>query len=312
MDAARDGIREILAGGATTVIDCAHRDEAPRALADSPIRHAVLWEVLGLVDERAPSIAAEAEARLGDSRSSPRRVAIGLNPHAPYTVGAALREWLRTFLAAHPAVACAWHLAEMPEEMEFLASRSGALADFFRRMHIPFPTPDPPGCSPVEFLRRENLLGHCDIAFHLNFPSPGEAAHFGATRAVVHCPGTHAFFTREPFPIDRVVAEGANLCLGTDSLASCDSLSMLEMVRLAAESFPMLTGRELLDMVTLNPARLEMLRGVGAPLGIIAPGGAADFAVLDTGDGSMPELRDLLASARTRVQSVWIAGEKVA
>ena len=200
-DAARAGIREMLAGGATTVIDCAHRDEASRALADSPMRHVVLWEVLGLADGQAESIAAEAEARLGEFRPSPRTVAVGLNPHAPYTVGAALRTWLRAFLAAHPGVACAWHLAEMPEEVDFLATRSGALADFFLRRQIPFPTPDPPACSPVEFLRREDLLGRCDIAFHLNLPMPGEAAHFAAPRAVVHCPGTHAFFDREPFPM---------------------------------------------------------------------------------------------------------------
>ena len=87
---------------------------------------------------------------------------------------------------------------------------------------------------------------------------------------------------------------------------------MLEMLRLAGRSFPALTGAQLLDLVTLNPARITMLRSVGAPLGTIAPGAAADFAVLDPGDSRVTDLRGVVTGAQTRVASAWIAGERAA
>jgi cytosine/adenosine deaminase-related metal-dependent hydrolase len=311
-DAARDGISEMIAGGATTVVDCAHRDEAPAALAASPLRHVVLWELLGLDDSRAASVAAHAEARLPAQVGAPSRIAAGVNPHAPYTVGVALRAWLRVFLASNPDAPCAWHLAETPEEMAFMDDHTGPLASFFRRMRIPFPTPEPSGCSAVEFLRREGLLGRCDMAFHLNLAPKGEYSVFATPRAVVHCPGTHAFFARDPFPLGRCLAEGANLCLGTDSLASCDSLSMLDMIRIAGREFPQLTGPQLLNLATLNPSRLLVFRPSPSPLGIIARHAAADFVALRPPGASGAGLRALLTDEATRVDSVWIAGEKAA
>jgi cytosine/adenosine deaminase-related metal-dependent hydrolase len=67
---------------------------------------------------------------------------------------------------------------------------------------------------------------------------------------------------------------GVNLCLGTDSLASTDSLSLFDEMRLLRNAEPWLRPEELLRMVTVNPARALRRR---AQLGKIAPGTLADL-----------------------------------
>jgi cytosine/adenosine deaminase-related metal-dependent hydrolase len=67
---------------------------------------------------------------------------------------------------------------------------------------------------------------------------------------------------------------GVNLCTGTDSLASTDSLSLLGELRRLARVEPWLRAEELLRTITTNPARA--LRRENA-LGKIVPGALADL-----------------------------------
>ncbi len=307
------GIRELLDGGTTTLVDCCHRAEAPEALGSSPLRHVILWEVLGLGPERAGSAAREMEDRLAAGPpTAGRRISTGINPHAPYSVGTELRGRVRALAGARPDIPCAWHLSETREEVDFFRTSSGALADFFLRRRIPFPCEPMPGCSPVEFLRREGLADRCDAAFHLNHPEPGEGALFAAPSAVVHCPGTHGYFGRPGFPMGQLRSEGANVCLGTDSLASGDSLSMLEMLRLASGEFPSLSGPELIHLATRNAGRSRLVAGTPGPLGIIEPGACADFVDVAAPGGLRADLRAVLENPKTRINGTYISGERVA
>ena len=99
----------------------------------------------------------------------------------------------------------------------------------------------------------------------------------GAGPHVVHCPGSHQYFSHPPFPARRLSELGVNLCLGTDSLASTDSLSLFVEMRLLRKAQPWLRAEEVLRMVTVNPARALRRRG---QLGQIAPGAYADLIAL--------------------------------
>jgi cytosine/adenosine deaminase-related metal-dependent hydrolase len=99
----------------------------------------------------------------------------------------------------------------------------------------------------------------------------------GSGPHVVHCPCSHRYFSHPPFPARRLYDLGVNLCLGTDSLASTDSLSLFEEMRTLRRVEPWLSPEELLRMVTVNPARALRRRG---QLGKIAPGAFADLIAL--------------------------------
>ena len=94
---------------------------------------------------------------------------------------------------------------------------------------------------------------------------------------VVHCPGSHAYFRHAPFPFRRLHELGVRICTGTDSLASTDSLSLPGELRRLWKAEPWLTAEQLLETVTVNPARA--LRRP-AQLGRIAPGAWADLIAL--------------------------------
>jgi cytosine/adenosine deaminase-related metal-dependent hydrolase len=72
---------------------------------------------------------------------------------------------------------------------------------------------------------------------------------------IVHCPRSHDYFEHSPFELDRVRSLGFNVCLGTDSLASNDTLSLFDEMRAFQKQFPTVSGEEILKMVTANPAR---------------------------------------------------------
>ncbi len=80
--------------------------------------------------------------------------------------------------------------------------------------------------------------------------------------------GTHARF------FQTMQEQGINVCLGTDSMASNDSLNMLDEMQQMAQVFPRLSAQELLKMATVNAAKA--LNQVGK-LGKITPGAWADL-----------------------------------
>src|SRR5204862_297346 len=72
--------------------------------------------------------------------------------------------------------------------------------------------------------------------------------------SIVHCPRSHAYFGHSPFQFHKLRKAGLTICLGTDSLASNDDLSLFAEMRAFQKEFPKLPPDEIFRMVTLNPA----------------------------------------------------------
>ncbi|MCX7625453.1 MAG: amidohydrolase family protein [Candidatus Sumerlaeaceae bacterium] len=309
---AAQAIHELIAGGCTTIIDCAHRGEMRDILGASSLRHVILWELIALRDEQADEVWQWAQKNLHQD-NSPMCITTGLNPHAPYSVGRRLREYLRRFAPLNPKVPVGWHVSETIEEMEYLAKGTGTFREFCQRHEIPPAFDCEPGCTPLEYLHREELLSCSHYLFHLNHFSSGDLKLLEKSPAitVVHCPTTHEFFERPPFELMTLLRRGVNVALGTDSLASADSLSMFDALRAVARTQPALTASQLLDLSTRNPARSAAIRDVKPPLGLIARGSAADFVELKTDLSFEHDLREILCHASTKVGATFVGGRKV-
>ena len=95
--------------------------------------------------------------------------------------------------------------------------------------------------------------------------------------AVAFCPRTHARFGHAPHPYRALLEKGVIVCLGTDSLASSPSLSILDELRFLHRRDPSLSGALLLTMATLFGAwalRAETTTGS------LKPGKSADLAII--------------------------------
>jgi hypothetical protein len=74
---------------------------------------------------------------------------------------------------------------------------------------------------------------------------------------LVHSPRSHRYFTHCGFPFRKLHALGFNICVGTDSLASNENLSLFaEMCGGFQKELHRAFLQEILQMVTVNPARV--------------------------------------------------------
>ena len=182
------------------------------------------------------------------------------------------------------------HLAESREEMEMFRDASGPLYEFIKS--IGRPMDDCGNETPLGLFL--GLIGsggspNRPRAIEVNRPYPSWiVAHLNELTErdfdllersnskfhVVHCPRSHNYFRHSPFAFDRLRSFGFNVCLGTDSLASNESLSLFAEMRAFQKEFPSISPAEILQMVTVNPARA--LRQENA-LGQIRSGFGADL-----------------------------------
>jgi cytosine/adenosine deaminase-related metal-dependent hydrolase len=123
------------------------------------------------------------------------------------------------------------------------------------------------------------LLGDAGIlknalAVHLNTADESDMGVLVANRtAPVFCPGSSSWFGRQKvMPLDAMFEAGMRPAIGTDSLASNHSLSMLEELRLAVGYFPSIKRGMLMEAATLNGAR-----ALGLNCGSIEKGRRADI-----------------------------------
>ncbi|MCL2330583.1 MAG: amidohydrolase family protein, partial [Phycisphaerae bacterium] len=116
------------------------------------------------------------------------------------------------------------------------------------------------------------------------------------------------FFQHEPHPFERMLARGINVCLGTDSLASTDSPSILDEMRFLRAHHAGISNAAILEMATIRGARAL---GLETQIGSLDVGKRADFCVIPLQDSSAADpLNDLLASPLPPT-AVYMAGRQV-
>ena len=264
----RDGLERSLRHGSTAILDHCRRAAflVPEAAA-FPGRLVTAYEYSGFEPDRAAAFfepVLEVRGRFPDAVRA-------ISPVAPHSVSADLYALSIRYAREEGLLLCG-HLAETAEEVEFLRSGTGPFRDhasvWGARDLSGF---TPPGCTPVEFLRRLGGLGPRTVVAHANHLTDADVASLAAAGAhVVHCPGSYRFFGHSTFRLADLLEAGVNVCLGTDSLASTDTLSVLSEMRRLRVWHPDLADETIFRMGTVNG--LRALAGGEAPAD---PGGDA-------------------------------------
>ena len=293
--AVRAGAERLLASGTTTMGDIASEARSTRA-SRAGLRSVVYREVLDAAD---PKRTARAMGRVRNALAPRALRREGLSPHAPYTTSEdLLREVAR--LARRRRAPLTVHWAETPEEGRWLREGTGPMAELLGRS---------PRRSGLDLLERAGLLGPGLSLVHGNDPARGEPARIASAGCVlIHCPGTHAFFGRAPFPLRRYVRARVRLALGTDSLASNRELDLRREMRLLREAQPDLAPARVFDMATVNAA--EAL-GLGGAAGRVHPGLLADLVHHDLQVSGRAAVLEDLTTGGGAVRSVWVNGRRV-
>ena len=175
---------------------------------------------------------------------------LGLSPHAPYTASPRLSQ-----LAAAQGVPLTMHLAESREEMEMFRDGRGPLFDLLQSLGRPMEDCGK-GETPLAIMLARQPLDERWLIAHLNELSEEDFVQLARAPRfhVAHCPRSSRYFRHRAFALERLRALGFNICLGTDSLASNDSLSLFSEMRTVRDAHPTMNAREILEMATVNGA----------------------------------------------------------
>jgi cytosine/adenosine deaminase-related metal-dependent hydrolase len=270
------GARRMRAAGTTCVGDFDPDGLGAGAMAAAGLRGVAYREFFSFDPATAcddARAASRAVAETVNKQKTRARIAAGLAPHAPYTVAEpAFRAMGRGRIALH--------FMETPEERRWVERGEGPIERLLRARGRRPPMPVP-ACSPVTYLERNGLLRKGVLLVHANACTSRELVKLASSGAVlVHCPGTHAFFRRGTPPVYEWIRAGVPFALGTDSLASSDTLDLCEEAARLSAADARLDPGKILEAVTYRAGRALGLAGAGT----LSPGAPADFVVLEGAD----------------------------
>lgn len=295
VSAVRSGARASLRAGVTSVADIDSTGANTRAGVGSPLR---LWSMREVLDAHDASRTNVALARVKRALRPSARLREGFSPHAPFTVSAALAAAVAR-LADRRRSPLAVHWSETEAEVDWLLFGSGPLAALLG------PSPRRSG---LDLLGDAGLLRAPLALVHGNHPRRGEPARIADTGAVVvHCPGSHEWFQREPFPWRAYQRARVTIALGTDSLASNDALDLRREMRLARAGAPWLSPEQLFDMVTIAGARAL---GESGRVGVLAPGARADLVAFRAAPRGRRAALEALLDPLVAIEGVWVGGHR--
>lgn len=299
-----EGAWQSLRAGVTCVGDISRTHLAWEVLRPLPIRKVCFAELLTIAadpprdpDELRTAVEATDEDDL---------LTAGVSPHAPYTVPPdQVREAIH--LAARRNRPWTMHLAETPEEVALLAGDPSGLPDTLIRRAVAAGVQINPG-SVADYVA-ENCAAAAGALVHMNYLDDANIARLAdMPHTVIYCPRAHHFFGHRAHPLGRLLAAGVRVSIGTDSLASNDSLSILdELAFIRRHVDRTISATRLLEMVTRDAAAAL---GLDEHVGTLEAGKCADLAVFPCRPAATDPLDDLIDEA-PRPLAVYVAGARV-
>lgn len=223
--AVADGIVAMENAGITHVGDISVTGLSIEPLLHSRLDGVVYIEVIG--NDRAVALDSLARACQIVAQYRPHLrpgLQIGLTPHAPYSTHPDAFCAAAAYCLAENVPLCI-HVAESPYENEALLYGSGPFVALSQRIGAEIPAP--PGVTSIRYLHDLGVLAAKPLLVHMVHVSDEEldlVAQSGSK--VAHCPRSNQLLQCGRMPLEKMLARGIPVALGTDSLGSSPSLDV--------------------------------------------------------------------------------------
>ena len=272
------GVLEMIRSGTTAFADMYFAMDRVAAVVERAGVRARLGRGVVTVTKSDAEAAADVDESLSFATSfdgeADGRIRTAFMPHSLTTVGEShLREGIARATAA--GVPVHLHANETRDEVD--------------------PIVDEHGERPLAYADSVGALGSDAFVAHCVHVDDSEIGLLAETdTAAVHCPASNMKLASGMAPVQRLHEAGVTVALGTDGAASNNDLDLFDEMRDAA-----MVGKLAAGDASAVPAEavVEMATAAGAdalglPGGRIAPGAAADLAVVDLGAAHLTPVHD--------------------
>ncbi len=258
---------EMIKNGIVAVGDISNAEDSFEQKKKENLFYHTFIEIFDLIPEKAEEKISEAKSLISKFKSPNASI----TPHAPYSVSEKLMERIDNLKQSFISI----HNQESEFENELFSSGSGALAEFMQKAGVDIDAKRRAKNSLLFTLgsmieTKKILLVHNtytsknDVALMKEYMRAGEI-----NITLCLCPNANLYIENKLPDIPIFVEEEMNICIGTDSLASNDSLSILDEMKTIQKRFPKISFETLLQWATKNGAEFF---GMEKELGTIEKG----------------------------------------
>lgn len=181
-------------------------------------------------------------------------LALSFAAHAPHTTSPELIRLLKK-MTSSMNLPLSIHLDESDDEREFITKANGEWADFLTSRYIEWKSWPLPSVSPVFYLDGLGVIDRLTLCVHVCGAGRNDLQVLKERQAsICICPRSNMNLHGVLPDIKTMISLGINPCIGTDSLASSETLSVFDEIRFLADRFSCLDSKTLFRMATENGA----------------------------------------------------------
>ncbi|MBU8849841.1 MAG: amidohydrolase family protein, partial [Desulfobacterales bacterium] len=259
--AAQDSVQDLIKSGNLYIGDISTLGIIKSIIEDSTLNGVCFHEFLG----------SDIQGFFAQKNDS---ISFSVAGHAPHTSSPQLLKALKK-CAESNGLPFSIHVAESDDESEFIHDKKGQWADFLTARGIDWSPWDIGSKTPVSYINDMGLLDPLTIAVHvLNMTDKDLEILARSKTKVCVCPRSNQNLHGKLPDIEKMINAGIQPALGTDSLASCDSLNIFDEMDFVKNHYPGLDPAIIFAMGTINGARALGIEGL---TGTLSKGKKAQF-----------------------------------
>jgi len=321
IESIRLGINEVISSGTTFIVENTPSSISADELSKSKLKALVGLEVFGSDDSLSTTVFESNVSILNELQNKFKNLDFTFSPHAPYDVSVSLWEKLMTWSKENNKPILT-HLEESPEEKNWWKEKSGAGIRFWKKIgklesKLKYWNNYNSG---IDFLAKNNLLNKNLTATHLCNATKEDLLSLQKYNVkLIHSPRSNSYLNNGIANIKLWNELGFLWGIGTDSLASNESLDLLHEIRFALKMQDIffqykISAREAFNALTLNAAKIISKDN---EVGSLKPALSADFLIYDIKEKSGCTYNDPYnliiweLDNKKNLKEVWINGLQV-
>jgi aminodeoxyfutalosine deaminase len=252
---------QLFANGINGVGDISNQAESFAVKAESKMRYHTFIELLGLNPMVAP-----VNFENGRQLKAVCPPTKSLSPHAPYSVSAELLRLIERE-EEHDSTVLTIHNQESKAESEFTENGTGDMLELYKAFGIDISWYKPSGKNSLH-TTLPNLLGTFNLLLvHNTFTSAYDVQWAHTQHEHLYwclCPNANLYIEKTLPDVMMLRENKCRITIGTDSLASNYTLSVLDELKVLHKHFPEIPVAELLTWATKNGAEALKMNELGS------------------------------------------------